>query len=296
MTYDELKTMVKNLYPVNEIEKGFSYWRKALTEKCVNIFEYENLPDSLPAVELETRLINTGFTGVFKHPKKGLVAAYGGLSGQDEYYKPKMFTYAQPVLGSNVLKIHEECVIIFNSFSDTFSRQGLSELIMRYARLLADIDSSINIMTVNTRAVSVGVAKTQQAAKSANAVFKMLEIGKREVIVEDTLLDVFKTVPFANYTNSPISDLITARNSILKSFFQEIGIRMSTEKRERLISDEIYADNQILLINLDDMLKYRKKGVDEINKLFGTDIQVKVSKYFNLGVEQNDNRTVLDKQ
>ena len=64
------------------------------------------------------------------------------------------------------------------------------------------------------------------------------------------------------------------------------------EKKERMITNEVESDNQMLLINQDDMLKFRRIGVEEINKLFKTNITVEVAESYkpieSQEVEPND--------
>lgn len=283
MTYKELKETLAKIYSVKTVATGYSYWVYTLLEKCLNMFIYEGLPETLPAEEIEERLIMTGYAGIFKHNKFGLVTSYGGIFGVDMYKKPTSFTYAQPILGGSTLKINKDCAMIYNAESDTLIQRGLSELIYRYARMLADFDSSINIFTINTRAISLNVAKTEQVATSVDSVMKKIEAGESACISDNTILDCFKTFPYANQSgNNTMTELLSARDSCLRNFYQEIGIKSAYQKKERMITDEVTSDNQILLINLNDMLKQRQKGIEQVNKLFGTKISVKLSPDFDI--------------
>ena len=158
--YDNTK-----LYPVKQVKKGYYFYLRVLFEKCLGMFKYYNLPKSLPAEEIEKRLMWYGFCGIFNDAKYGITACDGGLSGIDQYYRPVEFTYAQPMLGSGTKKINDECVIIYNTQSDVVQPYGFKELIQRYARLLADVDSSISIQIVNTRATKLNSVADDNTAK-----------------------------------------------------------------------------------------------------------------------------------
>lgn len=55
-----------------------------------------------------------------------------------------------------------------------------------------------------------------------------------------------------------------------------LGINnVGTEKRERLLVDEISANNEMLNIIRDTTFAYREKGIKEANKLFGVNISIK---------------------
>lgn len=281
MTYDEILATSKALYPVNSVKTGCDYWTRTLTEKCLGMFYYTGLPESLPVDELEIRLIQTGYCAVFKGKENfGIVTSYGGLSGYDQYYRPTKFVYAQPVLGSDNLSIHTNVAIIYNSQIDILQPQGLFVLIRRYARMLADIDSSINIVTVNTRSTSYDVANSDTVALSVNAARKKQQLGEYGVIVDKGILDNFKALPYTQGKNDNLPDLLTARESTLRAFYQEIGIRSATQKKERLITDEVSSDTQMLSVNQDDMLRHRQIGIDEINKLFNLQITVDISEAY----------------
>ena len=49
-----------------------------------------------------------------------------------------------------------------------------------------------------------------------------------------------------------------------------------------MIESEVSSDNQMLLFNISDMLHQREKASEEINKLFGLNTSVKLSKEFSL--------------
>ena len=52
-------------------------------------------------------------------------------------------------------------------------------------------------------------------------------------------------------------------------------VKNTYEKKERLISDELSTNEQLLTVNTDDLLTWRKKGIELVNKMFGTSITVK---------------------
>lgn len=279
--YKDLKKELKKMYPVKSVSTGYWFYTKLLTEKCMGMFKYTGLPESLPAEELEFLLIRYGSAPIFQATgSTELVTSKAALSGVDKYYKPTQMTYAQPVLGSGRRIIGQDCAVLYNSFMDNVTADwgagGLSELIARYARMLADIDASLNIATINRRATALNVAKTQQVAKSVDKVMDELEAGNTKTISEDSILDCFHTFPFDDVTGERLNELVTVKRALMREFFAEIGVKSATDKKERLITDEVSTQNQLLTINLDDMLKSRQKGIEMANNIFGTSITVSI--------------------
>ena len=75
---------------------------------------------------------------------------------------------------------------------------------------------------------------------------------------------------------------MTARNEILRAFYNEIGVRYARDKKERLVSDEATGDAQMLLINIKDMLAQREKASEEINRIFGVNTSVELSEEYEI--------------
>lgn len=270
------------LYPVKQVKKGYYFYLRVLFEKCLGMFKYYNLPKSLPAEEIEKRLMWFGFAGVFNHKDYGLTVCDGGLSGVDQYYRPTKFIYAQPALGEGELKINDECVIIYNTQSDVVSPYGFRELIMRYARLLADVDASIDIQLINTRATKLNSVADDNTAKVVNNAMQALESGELYTINQDSLLDRWTPKDWNTAHPDTLEKLINAKQNLLNSFLEEIGVKSINEKRERMISNEVCADNQLLMVNTDDLLYKRIHGVNAINDMFGTEIEVELNDLYDV--------------
>lgn len=275
--YDNFK-----LYDVKTVKRGYNYFLKMLYEKCLGMFKYSNLPASLPAEEIEKRVIWDGCTGVFNDKKYGLVTCSGGLSGVDIYNNPTEFTYAQPVLGSGILKINDACVIIYNTQSDVISPYGFKELIKRYARLLADVESSIDILIINSRATKLNSVADDLTARAVNNAMQAIESGENYTVNQNSIIDKWSPKDWNTAHPDTLEKLIDARQCLLNSFLEEIGVKSINMKRERMITNEVSADNQLLMVNTDDLLYMRKKAVAQINNIFGTDINVELNENYDV--------------
>lgn len=292
----------QKLYDVRPVKRGYHYYLKMLYEKTLGMFKYYNLPESLPAEEIEKRLMWYGFAGVFNAPKYGITVCDGGLSGIDQYYRPTEFCYAQPAIGSGTLKINDKCVIIYNTQSDVINPYGFKELIKRYARMLADVDSSIDIQIINSRATKLNSVADTPTAKSVNNAMQAIEAGETYTVNQNSIIDKWTTKDWNTAHPETIEKLIDARQSLLNSFLEEIGVKSINAKRERMITDEVCADNQLLMVNTDDLLYKRKQGVKQINDMFGTEIKVELNETYDVsknisslnGGVENDDTTIFE--
>ena len=102
-----------------------------LLAKTNQIFEYENLPDTIPKRELELALQTQGYVSIQKINNQ-LYALTGGLGGvPNEYNEPTQIIITNPYLKYNkTLTINKDCVIIKNDAM----RQGLLPLFKKYVK------------------------------------------------------------------------------------------------------------------------------------------------------------------
>ena len=273
-----------------KVPEGCEYWFNKLLDVCLNMFQYDGLPDTLPARELEIclQLQRDGHATVFYTPKYGVVCSWSELYGYDIYYKPTHATYAQPVLGSGLLEIGKDCEVIYNNSLEsgyyTFvSDGGLYTFLSRYARMLSDIDSTISIYTINKRATDYPIAKNEKVKQSLKKFYEKLKEGNLDIIVDDFIMEAFKTIDRGQtVTGDKINDLLQAKDKILEQFFRDLGIKFYNPKKAQVNSEEINSTTQLLVINTDDMLKARQEGIAKVNKMFGLDISVKLNDKFDI--------------
>ena len=208
--------------------------------------------------------------------------------------------FANPVIQSGKeYKIGEDCEVIYNSslYNNILyvpSDGSMLTFLSRYARQLADIESTINIYAVNSRLTSIPVTDDQNVTNSIKAFFKKLAFGERAIVTDNNIVENFRNIDI-NRTNvvDGINDWIIARDKILEMFFRDIGLKMYNPKKAQVTEDEVEANTQILIISTDDMLKERQKGVERVNDMFGTSISVKLNPKYE---SELDERTVNENE
>ena len=271
-----------------------SYIRYMLSQ-TVEMFEYNGLPDSIPQKELEI-LHQVNSHAIWKEVDGKLYVFHGGLGGiLNEYYHPTRAIISNPYLKYNAdLKIDEECVVTFNDKL----RYGLLPMFNRYASLMTECDISMRFALVNSRIPYLINANDDNTKDSIDEVLKDIWDGKKfGVILNQKLLnkDGMFTAEFGTRSQSSIKDLIELRQYIKSSWYLELGIQSNYNmKRESLNSTETTMDEDVLLPLIDDMLHEREIGLEKVNKMFGTNITVKLSSSWQKIREEIKNE--LDKQ
>jgi hypothetical protein len=73
-----------------------------------------------------------------------------------------------------------------------------------------------------------------------------------------------------------VSDIMKYKEQITNEFFTFLGVNNIQEKKERLISDEVGTNNEVINLNLMSFLAPRQKACELFNKKYGANIEVKV--------------------
>ena len=260
-----------------KLDKSIQFWKEALFEKAIRIFVWDGLP--FPQKEIEIRLLLNGFCGFLKDAQAGIMVATGSMSGVTHYYDEfTQFTYAAPKAFGGTKKIDSECVIINN----TALRNPLYPLIFRYACLLAHTDISIKCALINMRYTDLFSTDDESTAENVRAVREKIYNGDYDCIVDKSIISSLDNKANSATGNMTVKDALEVKTELLKSFYNEIGVRYVRDKKERMISDEIENDEQMLLLNINDMKYQREKACKKINELFGLNVSVKLSPEFEI--------------
>lgn len=251
----------------NNLQSFYEYWQELLFERCMRLFIWENTGE-VPQKEIEQRLLLQGQCAVIKKNNK-LFAVTCTLFNQTDYFDEfENITYTMPY-DSGTKTIGKNSVIINNCAI----RNPLYPLIHHYSNLLAHVDVSLQSELVNLRSTKTAIAKTKATADTLNKWYNDLFKGKTYA-VRDSYMDGVDFIDSNKNTNN-LTNLMELRRELIANFYQDIGIRASYEKKERMNIPEVSLDDGVLLVNINDMLDSRKKACEEINRLFGTNWTVK---------------------
>lgn len=281
------KKYIDAIYKVSSVEQGYFYWINKLLDISMDLFEYTGLPETLPHEEIELRLLKFGYCGILKHPTEGIIACNSSLFDYDIYGRYNRVNFYNPYKNFNASgfypgnkKIGEECIVIYNNSVEKYLNQPVQgtdvffQCICRYARMLADIESTTNNEIILTRQPFMPVAGNQQTKDSVLAVFRALKKGEIEIPIDNDFLKDLKTLKNQEVSSGHITELIDARKSLIKQFLSEIGVYSTDDKMERLIVSEVEQENKNVKIFLYSMLKSRQIGIYNFNKFFGLDAKV----------------------
>ena len=277
---------------VCDFRTNFEFYFKWLTNKVMSCFiisddEKTERTRSVNLDYLKMNLLLNGCISVTDFKEK-LYACIGNLGGEpDEYYIPKQFIIANPILGSKTVRNGENGIVIYNTKVDRFVYTGASfvfaaglyDLIEQTATLLADNIISINCSQINARITTFFTADSEAQAAAGELTLKKMYAGKPYMILKTDLLEKINVNPVnTQAAGQNITELVELHNYIVANFFQSIGIKSNNVmKRERLIQDEIESQDDFLQVSILEILSSWQEGFDKVNELYGTKFSVKLN-------------------
>lgn len=279
---------------VCDVQQNYNTYFKLLLNKCMSLFKFSGLPSTVDERFLLEQLILTGKVCFTQFNGTDIYALNGSLGGEPNcYYEPTQFIIANPILGSKAVKVRqldgsdsidglEGIVVSLTSVDQDLEapvKGGLYGLIHQTAGLLADNISSLNIAQINGRAAVAYTAESQAEANSAEEVLKDIYSGKPYRVLAQNILEKVQATPLGQSgNNNTLMTLIESHQYILAQFFNEIGIAGNWNmKRERINTAETDLMTGSLDISVYDMIKNLKDGIQRVNQLFGTSIEVQLN-------------------
>lgn len=271
----------------SEYETIYFEW---LSSMLLNLFTYENLPDTVNAAYLEYLLrADVGYAAVGLNQDNKLVVmnkiTQPRFNQYGEYYSQPGNLGAwqslyKKIIGEEQTQVFRtspktgEYVVFTNKYSTT--GQFIDNLtIRRYAKDLAEIRALMqyNLNFQKTPIVFMG----PRGALEADNIWD-------KIIGGDTMIKVSEKFDQSQIQalnlNVPLqtSEFKDAWNSIFAEFLTQFGINtVGVDKKERLVRAEAEGNNQLTLTSMNMYLQPRRDAVQLLNDRFGHNIKVSVN-------------------
>lgn len=248
-----------------------------LEEICINMFSWENVPDTIDPRFLELTLCEYGFAVYFNEEDIGNVALTCALGGPLDIYREPIYRRAYANNGFQRELDNKNSVLIFNNYL----HQPSILTIMLFARRLAEIERTIDVNVKAQKTPVVITCDESQLLTVKNAYKDMAE--NVPVIIGSKNMD-WKNIS-AMQTGAPFVSL--ELNNLKRQIWQEamtfFGVsNTNTEKKERQIGLEVSTNLGAVMAQRYVMLNSRREAAKKINKMFGANIEVNFRQDFEM--------------
>ena len=248
----------------------FGFFRRYLLQEVFAIYKWK-LPATWDYDYFMYCLFGLGYVCIINTPEFGVIPQWGGLGGYNVFYRPAYAIIANPLFKRTIqADIGKECAII-KLMPDY---RSIMDLVDHYADKLALTSETIDIDLCNSMVSTVFAADNKTDAEALKKMFDRIRSGNPAVVMgkkffRDDGSPAWQ--PFqANVKNSYIvSDLLADFRKIKEAFLTDIGTpNANTDKRERLITDEVNANNVETRTKVELWYESIQRGIQQTKTLF----------------------------
>lgn len=256
--------------------RTYDMFFQRLMELAINSFQWINLPDTIDPRFLELVLFEQGQAIFFRDEVIGYLALMCTATAPFDVYNVPMRrrAYSSNNGYQKDLTI-QDSVIIYNNYLRT---NGFLEL-TQYARRLCEIQRTIDVNVVAQKTPLLLQCSENQRLTLKN-VYMQYSGNQPAIFGEKNLLP--DSVKVLNTQAPYVADkLQILKRQVWNEALTFLGIEnANTEKKERLVSDEVNSNLGSVYAQRMARLNARKDACEKINRMFGLNIDVRYNSTF----------------
>ena len=272
--YDYRNAVISNVEPstVHARDTVITwYWRRWLLQKAMSLFTWK-LPDNWDKDYFLYTLYCWGYVAIVKTVKYGVIPQGCTLGGLNVFYRPTWALISNPLLKGVLRPVIDEQCTLFKLRPDY---AGIMDVTNHYAELLAMVTETVATNLYNSQLSYVFTADGKAAAESFKKLYDRIHSGNPAAVIDKSLMDKDGkprwTAFEQNLRNVFICpELQSFKKDLLDEYLTLIGIpTANTEKKERLIVDEVNSNNVETAIDWDRSLEGLRKTCEKTREMFG---------------------------
>lgn len=235
---------------------------------CLNEHEWTGLPEGILPRHIEKWLFSNGYCCFFKRKNGSFTVLECSPTGQDVYGDPT--GYRIYGVGYQTWRDRDDCVIIRNNLLSI----PTEPFIMHYVNKITEAERT---MDVNIKACKTPVvfACDDKDVLTFKRIFQQVD-GNVPAIFADRGLNLDSIQAFLTGVKFMGNELMDYKRAVESDLLTFIGQNNTpVDKKERLITDEAEANDQLIQSFCDLQLVARQKACEEINEMYGLNISVR---------------------
>lgn len=248
------------------------YYLRKCKRMLLGRFEIDGLPKWWDKMFVYETLLFDGKICITNYPGLGVTPFKCGEFGVNVFGKPNTVNVSNVFLNTDFERsIGIDCALV----KVAPDYRGLMDMCKRTASLLASADTGIYTNFMNTRVAFLFPVTSKKEEKEISSIYDKVSRGNPYVAFDKDINAQPYTFPVkANYI---ASDLLMDKRSIWNEFLTDLGINnANTDKKERLNTDEVNANNEEVRLNVENILECVREGLDVANKLYDLDLSIRL--------------------
>lgn len=303
--FGELDNLIfgKGARKEKEREKLFNYmiYLRQILAGATAMLDMDDIAPGLDFRYLELFRYVNGHVGIMRHDKYGLVCFPGSFSGElDAYGRGSEYVGAllcgDPMSGKiddgRNLKgtIGKDCIVIPNNYLYTPDLP----IFYTFAKRLTEVDTSLDNNVFFSRLAPIIKTSNGKIKAAVDEVLADINAGNLKCIIADDMeadIEGIKSVDIFNITDvkevDKIQYLSKYHDDLLRRLYTLGGHAMAgTQKMAQQSAYEVGQNDTIAMIYPMERLDTLKRGIEDANKLFGTNMSVKFSEAWQVEKEK----------
>lgn len=258
-------------------------YKHRLKKIATSIFEWKNLPDSMDSEYVEYCLYALGQCAFLKTEEYGFINTKATINGNLNLYglptALNCYSYGSVQYNRNVYyggdsgDENTECILVKNTQDKNPVPTVTTLELFAYRLYQAERTADVNIQ--NAKRSRLILTNENQRLTMEN-LFRQYD-SNVPYIFGDT--ENFKkgSVESLDISSAFIgSDIMKYKKEIWNEALTFLGVDNFSEKKERLVTEEVGTNNEVINLNLMSFLAPRQKACELFNKKYGENIEVKV--------------------
>lgn len=240
---------------------------------CLSMFDWKNLPDTMDARFIELCLFYQGQAALLYDENYGYLNSMAADGGYINLYglPTEIQCYSYRFNQRRSLYTHDtgeekgsECILVMNNFE----RIPTASTINLFAKRLAEAQRTADV-NIKAQRTPVLITTDQKQYFTLKKMYEEFDgntpaiFADKNVITPDALKAMKTDAPYI------AQDIMDYKREIWNEFLTFMGISNLSEKRERMISNEVDSNNELINLNLQALLIPRKKACEQFNEKYG---------------------------
>lgn len=255
------------------------YWYYRLVEIALNGIKWTGLPPEIDPRYLELTLLFCGSALFFRDEHAGFAVWRFAPMGKYDHYRDPRRRRAIPEMGNvyNRTLTEDDSVIIWNNLTRTPDTLALRH----YARKIANADRTIDVNIRVQKTPKMILCSEQQRLTFENLIDKY-DGNLPFIFGAKTLRDLGEIEVLDTSAPYIANDVSALKRQLIAEAWTYFGVEnSSSEKKERLVSDEVTSNLGAVEMARQCRLNARQQACDAINRMFADYLTKPVSVKFN---------------